>query len=44
MKISGLDLILGIVAGFSGVIEKNSKNSRKTAGLASRDVNPELPE
>jgi hypothetical protein len=29
MKISGLDLILGTVAGFSGVIEKNSANSEK---------------
>jgi len=45
MKISVLDLILRIVTGFSGVIEKkNSKNSRKTAGLTSRDVNPEFPE
>jgi hypothetical protein len=29
MKISGFDLILGTVAGFSGIIEKNSTNSEK---------------
>jgi hypothetical protein len=29
MKISGLDLIFGNVAGFSGVIEKNRTNSEK---------------